>query len=309
MKVLVTGGAGFIGSNIVDRLVELGHEVAVVDNLSTGKKENVNPQARFYKVDICDGTLQDVFDKEKPDIVNHQAAQASVTVSTRYPIIDAFNNILGSINVLENCERTKVSKVIYASSGGAVYGHVLSPPASEAALTAPVCQYGVSKYTVERYLKLYWVMYQLKYVVLRYANAYGKRQRPDGEAGVVAIFANQMLNGTVPMIYGDGNKTRDYVHVSDVVEANVLAMDHGLGVFNIGTGIETRDREMFDAVAKATGYKGEPRYTAVRPGEVMRTALDSGKAKELLGWVPKVKLDDGVRETVKYYRGLRACLS
>ncbi len=303
MKVLVTGGAGFIGSHIVDALIEQGHQVVVVDNLTTGFSENINPSARFYEVNICDKELADIFEQERPEIVSHQAAQMVVARSVNEPIFDAQENILGSLNVILNSVRFGVKKIIYASSGGAVYGEPQYLPVDEKHPINPVSQYGISKHTVEHYLHLYGLQYGLNYVVLRYPNVYGLRQNPDGEAGVVAIFASQMLKGEQPTIYGSGDKTRDYTHVSDVVAANLLAMEQGNNdIYNIGTGVETSDKEMFDTLAKVLGYSENPRYAPVRPGEIYRICLDASKAQRELGWQARLSLKEGLLQTIGYYR-------
>ncbi|MGB2885793.1 MAG: NAD-dependent epimerase/dehydratase family protein, partial [Dehalococcoidia bacterium] len=227
MKILFTGGAGFIGSNVVDALIDLGHEVVVVDNLSTGFRQNINPNAKFYQLSIRDKELSEVFEREKPELVNHHAAQIDVRKSADDPISDAEDNILGSLNLITNCVQFGVKRVIYASTGGAIYGEAQYLPADENHPVNPISQYGISKHTVEHYLYLYSTLYELDYVILRYANVYGPRQNPFGEAGVVAIFATQMLTGKQPTIFGPGDKTRDYIHVSDVTEANILALDRG----------------------------------------------------------------------------------
>lgn len=305
MKILVTGGAGFIGSNLVDALISLSHDVVVVDNLSSGLKKNLNPKARFYQIDICDEKLFEVFEREKPDIVDHHAAQIDVRKSGEDPIYDAEVNILGSLNLITNCVRHGVKRVIYASTGGAIYGNPQYLPADENHLINPISQYGVSKHTVERYLQLYSIIHGLEYVALRYSNVYGPRQNPYGEAGVVAIFAIQMLTGKQPTIFGPGDKTRDYTHVSDIVAANVIALDRGKNaIYNIGTGIETKDQEIFDTLASVLGYKGKPIYASLRPGEVYRIALECRKAHKELGWSAKLSLREGIAQTAEYYRQL-----
>ncbi len=303
MKVLVTGGAGFIGSHIVDALIEDGHKVIVVDNLSTGFKENVNSKAKFYEMSIMDKAISKIFDEERPDIVNHHAAQIDIRKSVSDPIFDAEQNIIGSLNVIENSVKYGVKKLIYASTGGALYGEVENQPANEDHLISPISNYAASKYAVEFYLSVYAKLHGLKYTVLRYANVYGPRQNPLGEAGVVAIFARQLLSRKQPIIFGDGSKTRDYVSVFDVVEANELLLTKKEnGTYNIGTEAETSDKEIFDAVAQAVGVKAEPKYAPVRPGEISRSLLDSTKAERELGWKSKISLKDGVADTVAYFR-------
>jgi UDP-glucose 4-epimerase len=305
LKILVTGGAGFIGSNLVDALIGLSHDVVVVDNLSSGLRKNLNPRAKFYEIDICDKKLSEVFEREKPEVVNHHAAQIDVRKSGEDPIADAEANIVGSLNVITNCLRFGVKRIIYASSGGAVYGDVQYLPADESHPINPISQYGVSKHTVEHYLHLYSVTLGLQYVILRYSNVYGPRQNPYGEAGVVAIFAIQMLTGKQPTIFGPGDKTRDYTHVSDIVKANLVALDKGKNaIYNIGTGVETSDQEIFDTLAGVLVYKGLPIYAPVRKGEVYRIALGCTKARKELGWSPELSLKEGIAKTADYYRKL-----
>ena len=303
MKVLVTGGVGFIGSHIVDALIEQGHQVAVVDNLATGFLENVNPGAKFYRMSICGTELTNVFEQERPEIINHQAAQMVIARSVTDPVFDAEENILGSLNVILNCVRFGVKRIIYASSGGAVYGEPQYLPVDEQHPINPISQYGISKHTVEHYLHLYGLQHGLKYVVLRYSNVYGPRQSPGGEAGVVAIFANQMLREEQPTIYGPGDKTRDYIHVSDVVAANLLAMERGKNeIYNIGTGVETSDQKTFDTLAEMLGYSGNPLYAPVRTGEIYHICLDATKAQKELGWKPRLSFEEGLSQAVSYYQ-------
>ncbi len=305
MKILFTGGAGFIGSNVVDALIGIGHEIVVVDNLSSGFRGNLNPNAKFYHLSICDKELSTIFERERPEVVHHHAAQIDVRKSADDPIADAEDNILGSLNLLTSCVRFGVKRVIYASTGGAIYGDVQYPPADENHPVNPISQYGISKHTVEHYLYLYSALYGLDYVVLRYANVYGPRQNPSGEAGVVAIFATQMLTGQQPTIFGPGDKTRDYVHVADVTEANILALERGTNtILNIGTGVETSDQEIFDTLAEVLGYQGPPVYAPLRKGEVYRISLGCDKAREELGWSPKLSLKEGIARTAEYYRAL-----
>jgi len=305
MKILVTGGAGFIGSHVVDRYLSLGHEVAIVDNLSTGVAENLNPAATFYEVDITDAeALEQVLTREKPEVVNHHAAQMDIQRGVREPTFDAIVNIVGSINLVEVGLRHGLRKMIYASSGGACYGNPEVVPATEQTPVRPVSQYGASKHTVEHYLYLYNHNDGLQYTVLRYANVYGPRQNPHGEAGVTAIFAMLMLRGDEAKIFGKGDKTRDYVFVDDVVEANVLALTGGENdIFNIITGTETTDRQVFDAMAAAAGYDRPPFMAPERKGEIRRTALSPEKARRLLGWEPKTPFEEGCRRVVEYRKG------
>jgi len=303
VKVLVTGGAGFIGSHIVDALVEQNHQVVVADNLATGSIDNINPAAKFYNMSICDKKLVHIFEEERPEIVNHQAAQTVVAKSTSEPIFDAQQNILGSLNVIVNCVRFGVKRIVYASSGGAVYGEPQYLPVDEKHRVKPISPYGVSKYAGEHYLRLYGIQYGIEYVVLRYPNVYGPRQNPNGEAGVVAIFARQMLNGEPATIFGSGDKTRDYTHVSDVVAANLLAMERGHNdIYNIGTAVETSDSKMFKEIAKLLGYTKEPIHMPVRPGEICRIYLDATKAERELGWQSRISLGQGLSQTIEYYQ-------
>lgn len=305
MKILFTGGAGFIGSNVVDALIDLGHEVVVVDNLSTGFRQNINPNAKFYQLSIRDKELSEVFEREKPELVNHHAAQIDVRKSADDPISDAEDNILGSLNLITNCVQFGVKRVIYASTGGAIYGEAQYLPADENHPVNPISQYGISKHTVEHYLYLYSTLYELDYVILRYANVYGPRQNPFGEAGVVAIFATQMLTGKQPTIFGPGDKTRDYIHVSDVTEANILALDRGKNtILNIGTEVETSDQEIFDTLADVLGYEAPPIYAPVRKGEVYRICLKCSKARQEIGWSPRLSFKEGIAGTADYYRTL-----
>jgi UDP-glucose 4-epimerase len=304
MKVLVTGGAGFIGSHLVDALVARGDSVIVVDDYTTGKAENLNPAASAYRVDIRDAeSLEAVFAAERPEIVSHHAAQTDVRRSMADPALNAEINVVGTINLLHCCVRYGVRKVILASTC-AVYPETKSIPVNECHAVRPASAYGLSKYFGERYLAFCQEVYGLRYTIFRYGNVYGPRQDPDGECGVVAIFCSQLLNGVRPTIYGDGSKTRDYVYVEDVAAANLMAIDgEGDGsVFNLGWGREVRDVEVLEAVRKAVGVPVEPAYADKRPGELNRIALDSAKARRLLGWAPVISFEDGVRLSVAYYR-------
>ena len=305
MRVLVTGGAGFIASHVVDALVKEGHEVAVVDDLSMGKREQVHPSARFYRVDIRDRqALEEVFRTERPEVVNHHAAQADLRRSMSEPSFDASVNIVGSLNLLEFSLTHKVRKFINISSGGAVYGEPQRLPVDELHPIHPVSVYGVSKYAVEQYLRLF-DGFGLDYTILRYANVYGPRQNPAGEAGVVAIFSRQMLAGECPTIFGDGTKTRDYVYVDDIVAANLLAMTEKRASgrsYNVGLGREVSDRQIFELVRRAAGATVEPIAASKRPGEIDRICLDASLAKAELGWEPTIFLEEGISQTVAFYQ-------
>jgi len=299
---MVTGGAGFIGAHIVDRLLADGDGVCVVDDLSTGLASNIAPGARFHRVDVGDlAALQEVVESFRPEVVFHLAAQMNVQRSTREPELDARVNILGGVNVLRSAVSAGTRRIVYASTGGAVYGNATRLPASEAEPTHPVSEYGASKLAFEHYLSVYGNRGQIEYVVLRYPNVYGPRQRPDGEAGVVAIFARQMVRGEKVTIFGDGTKTRDYLYVTDVVEANLRAACGPSGIVaNLGWGRQVSDIEIFREVASATGYTEAPIQSSVRPGEVLRICLDPGVASRTWGWLPTVPLRDGVRRVVEH---------
>ncbi|OQX86932.1 UDP-glucose 4-epimerase [candidate division KSB1 bacterium 4484_87] len=307
MKILVTGGAGFIGSHVTDAYVKLGHEVVVVDNLRTGSKDNLNPNAKFVEMDIQDKQIFDLFEQEKFDLINHHAAQMDIRLSVKDPTFDARNNIVGTINLLEAAVRTGVKRAIFISSGGAIYGEQDYFPADEEHPTRPLSPYGIAKLTGEKYLFYYFKTYGLQYTALRYANIYGPRQNPRGEAGVIAIFASKLLQKEQPVINGDGKQTRDYVFVSDVVAANVKALDfHGCEAINIGTGIETDVNELFQRLNRLTGANMEEKHGPAKPGEQMRSVLNNAKAKSLLGWSPQVNLEEGLNQTVEFFRNQAA---
>lgn len=304
LKVLVTGGAGFIGSNIVDLLVENDMSVVVVDNLSSGKLENVNDRAKFYKCDIRERRIFEVIEIENPEVVIHNAAQISVRNSVEDPENDASINILGSINLFEACRKHNVKKIIFASSGGTVYGEQVAFPADEEHQTKPICPYGVAKLSVEKYLYYYYVIFGIKYIALRYANVYGPRQDPHGEAGVVAIFSEKILAGDQPIINGDGKQTRDYVYVGDAALANLLAINSNfVGELNIGTGIETNVIEIFNILRDISGREDlSELHGPAKEGEQRRSVLSYKKAKEILGWQPQVKINEGLLMTFNWFR-------
>ncbi|MFH1640328.1 MAG: NAD-dependent epimerase/dehydratase family protein [Chloroflexota bacterium] len=306
MKALVTGGAGFIGSHIVDSLINMGWDVVVVDNLATGAEQNINGKARFYRISINDVGLRDIFLQEKPDIVFHEAAQTVVGKSVADPVFDARVNILGSLNVMMNCLNAGVKKIIYASSC-AIYGEPQYLPIDEKHPVNPISQYGASKHTVEHYLCLNHALYGLEYVVLRYANVYGPRQ--NNESGVVAIFSAKMLAREAVKIFGDGDNTRDYVYVGDIVRANILAMAPGkTGIYNIGTGKETCDQEVFDVTSREFASRMPAQYSSRRPAEIKHMCLDCTRATRELGWRPEVSFDDGVARTAAHYRSRQPVL-
>ncbi len=304
MKILITGGAGFIGSNIVDAYLGQGHDVWVLDDLSTGRVSNLNPRARFVKADIRDSAaVSGLFQKERFDVMNHHAAQMDVRRSVSDPVFDASVNLLGVLTLLEAAVRGGVAKVIFASSGGAIYGEQDYFPADEKHPTRPISPYGVAKLSTEQYLFYYKAVYGLPYVCLRYANVYGPRQNPEGEAGVVAIFASRMLKGEHPVINGDGKQTRDYVFVGDVVRANLAALDVSASeIFNIGTGVETDVNTLFGHIRGLTGSSAPEVHGPAKKGEQLRSVLGSGKISAALGWKPSVTLEEGLRRTVEYFK-------
>ncbi|MCZ6776073.1 MAG: GDP-mannose 4,6-dehydratase [Ignavibacteria bacterium] len=308
MKILVTGGAGFIGSHVADAYINFGHQVVIMDNLSTGRLSNVNPAAKFHELDIRDHARVDqVFRQEKFAIVNHHAAQMDVRRSVEDPVYDASVNVLGFLNLLECCVKTGVTRFVFASSGGAIYGEQDCFPADEVHPTRPISPYGVSKLAAEKYLFCYKVVHHLDSVSLRYGNIYGPRQNPEGEAGVVAIFACKMLGGNQPIINGDGRQTRDYVYVGDIASANVLALNHdGSDVFNVGTGVETDVNQLFYLVKDSTNSKCEAQHGPSRKGEQLRSALSHEKITKTLGWKPTVPLREGLTATIEYFKSASA---
>ena len=304
MRVLVTGGAGFIGSHIVDGLVANGHTVFIVDDLSEGNRANINPDARLFDVNINDADgLQRAFAEAKPDVVSHHAAQISVRNSMYDPKHDAQVNIIGSLNVLQAAVKHDAERIIFASTS-AVYAKPNNLPMDETHPLSPESVYGVSKLSVESFIRLYTDTYGIKHKIFRYGNVFGPRQNPHGEAGVVAIFTGQFMRGEQPTIFGDGSKTRDYVFVSDVVSASIAAMGAAgdNDTYNIARGIGVSDYEMFDTVAAATDSSMQPKYAPVRPGEAEHVSLDPTKAQEILSWHPSVSLSDGIAQVVEHYR-------
>ncbi|MBI4573930.1 MAG: NAD-dependent epimerase/dehydratase family protein [candidate division NC10 bacterium] len=305
MRVLITGGAGFIGSHVADAFLAAGHEVGVVDDLSTGTRENLDLRVRFWPVDIRGPDLPAILADFRPEVISHHAAQMSVSVSARDPKLDADINILGTLNLLEAAVRTGVGRVIFASTGGAMYGDQVAMPTDESAVPRPVSPYGVAKLAVERYLHAYQAMHGLRAIALRYSNVYGPRQSPHGEAGVVAIFSRGILEGRELIVHGDGGQTRDYVYVEDVVRANVLATTLTLGqelpLLNIGTGTEASVNELVSLFGRIAGRKVSWRHGPARPGEQRRSVLDCGLAKRLLGWEAGTDLRAGLARTFRWF--------
>lgn len=300
-RILVTGGAGFIGSHVAEALIEASHTVAVLDNLSSGKRENVPEAARFYHVDITDKEgLEKVFSEFKPEIVNHHAAQISVNRSVREPCFDAEQNILGTINLLEVSARHGVKRFIFASTGGALYGDAEIIPSNEDTPVIPLAPYGIAKASAEHYVRFFSAE-RIEPVILRYANVYGPRQDPYGEAGVVAIFSLKALSGEGCVIYGTGDQTRDFVYVKDVARANLAAVDGKPGTYNIGTGIETSINKLFSEFKRLEGSL-KVSHDAARAGEVFRSVLDANRARSALGWQPQVSLSHGIRETYTWFK-------
>ena len=303
MKILVTGGAGFIGSHVVDAFVAAGHDVLVVDDLSSGKRENLNPKATFHQLDVQDLKIGELIRDERPAVLNLHAAQMDVRRSVADPLFDARVNVLGTINLLEAARKANVRRVLFVSSGGAVYGEQERFPAPETHPTNPVSPYGVSKRAGELYAFFYQAEYQLPFVALRYANVYGPRQDPHGEAGVVAIFSGRMLRGEPITVNGDGKQTRDYVYVGDVARANVLALESTCtGPVNIGTGVETDVNTLARLLLDAAASRSEVRHGPAKQGEQRRSVVDARRAADVLGWRPEVSLADGLRRTVDFFR-------
>ena len=306
MRILVTGGAGFIGSHIVDQCIAAGHEVAIVDNLweeGGGKEGNLNPKARFFHADITDeATLQSIFDEIRPEVVSHQAAQHSVAISTRDPRLDARVNVLGLLNVLTNCTRAGTRKIIFASSG-ATYGTPARLPIDEEVPQRPESPYGITKMVAEYYLRYWQEANNLTYTALRYGNVYGPRQDPNGEAGVIAIFAKRFLDHNTVRIDWDGEQKKDYVYVEDVARANLLAIEHGDNdIFCLGTGRAASVNELYQVLAKITGYKPEVVRAPKRPGDIYLAYFDCSKAERVLGWKPQVTLEEGIEKTMEFFR-------
>ncbi len=304
MKILVTGGAGFIGSHVVDGFIGAGHAVVIVDNLATGNRAWVHPRARFYPVDLRSARLGDVFAAERPEVVAHLAAQAAVGRSVTDPVFDASVNVLGGLNLLECCRRFGVQRIIYSSSGGAGYGDTDVLPTPEDHPTFPMSPYGITKVTMEHYVSAWGSIFGISGVSLRYANVYGPRQNPQGEAGVVAIFCHRLLTGQTPVINGDGEQTRDYVYVEDVAAANLRALERPevTGAVNVGTGVETSVNAVYKGLLTASSLRVAPQHGPPRPGEQRRSCLSPALAKRVLDWAPTVGLADGLKRTFDFFQ-------
>lgn len=304
-KILVTGGAGFIGSTLVDKLIAEGNEVVVIDNLISGKKEYLNPQAKFYNLDICSSKVAAIFEREKFEFVYHLAAQIDVNKSVREPVEDNRINVLGGINILENCLKYKIKKIIFSSTGGAIYGDAEEIPTSEYAPTYPVSPYGIHKLTFEKYLNYYYQVFGLNYTILRFANVYGPRQYKGGEAGVIANFIGDAATGKTSTLFGDGSHTRDFVYVGDVVQALSLASKIDCcGEINIGLGKESSISMVIEAIEKALGEKIKINQAPGKDGEQRRSCLSYVRAKDVLNWEPEVDLEEGIKRTIEWAKNL-----
>ena len=307
MNILFTGGAGFIGSHIVGAYLDAGHRVTIIDNLSTGLPENLDPRATVHQIDIRDrAAVGKIFREDRFDLLNHHAAQLNVRVSVSDPQFDAEQNVIGSLNLLEGALAAGVKRVIFASSGGTVYGEQIAFPADESHPTDPIAPYGITKLAVEKYLNYYRRERGIEHLILRYANVYGPRQNPHGEAGVIAIFCDKMSVGEEPVIYGTGEQTRDYVYVDDVVAANLMGLryleERGSATFNIASGEETTVNEIFRMLNGLFGGEFEERHAPARTGEQMRSVCSYERAQREMGWRPTVELSDGLARTASTYR-------
>lgn len=303
MKIAVTGGAGFIASHIVDAYINAGHEVVILDNLSTGVKDNINPKAKFIQIDINDDNIDKIFKEEKFDIINHHAAQIDVRISVNNPRLDAKINVLGSLNLYEAAKKHGVKKIIFASTGGAIYGEQDYFPANENHPLRPCSPYGIAKLVNEKYLYYYKEVFGIEHTILRYGNIYGPRQNPLGEAGVVAIFINKMLNNKQPIINGDGENTRDYVFVNDIVRGNLLALKENVsGIYNLSTSIENDVNYIFRQLKDLIKVDIEEVHGEAKKGEQKRSVISYQKIKNEHGWEPLINLNEGLKQTVDYFK-------
>lgn len=302
MRILMTGGAGFIGSWVAECFLKEGHEILIIDNLSTGSRSNIPDGADFIKCDIRDRLkLRKIFGDYKPECINHHAAQINVRTSVEDPVLDADINILGSLNLLELCREHSVKKFIFASTGGAIYGEPENIPADEKTPAMPISPYGTSKYSIEKYLNYFHCVHGLDYVALRYSNVYGPRQNPHGEAGVVAIFCNRIIENKNCIIFGDGTQTRDYIYVTDVAKANVLSISSPSGCYNIGTSHETSVLELVDILSDASGNNIKVEFKEQREGEVQKISLDNKLSKDIFNWVPLIDINQGINQTWQWF--------
>ena len=303
MKILVTGGAGFIGSHIADAYIKSGHDVIILDNLSSGKKQNINPKAKFYEIDLLDRQLENVFKEENIQLINHHAAQSSVERSVTNPAKDASSNIIATLQLLQLAVTYRIENFIFASTGGAIYGDQAQVPASEESPCNPSSPYAISKLSIEHYLRFYEKVYDLNCITLRYSNVFGPRQDPYGESGVIAIFCNRLIQNMAPMVYGDGKQTRDFISVFDVVSANLLALNSKniSGIFNIGTGIETSVLSLTESLIRLSGKKVKVNFGPTRKGEPRRSAIKYEKFKKQFGWEPNINYDSVLLETYKSF--------
>lgn len=298
---LVTGGAGFIGSHLVDELLNSGRRVIVVDDLSSGQLKNINSNCVFMHGDITSDALDSIFEKEKPSLVFHLAAQSSVAISSNKPLLDASTNILGTLKIAENCYKHGVKKLIYSSTGGAIYGEPPELPVDESTAPRPISNYGVSKFQGEQFIELYHKLHNVNYCILRYANVYGPRQDGNGEAGVIPIFANLIQDGKQPTIFGTGEQKRDFISVHDVVRANMLAISNGKNsTYNIGSSVMYSVNQIYDLIKDHYGFTKEALTGAPRTGDVFEISLDYAKAKKELEWEPEIDFENGLQETLQY---------
>lgn len=303
MRILITGGAGFIGSNVVDEYINNGHYAVIIDNLFFGKKENINKKAKFYKMDIRDKKILNVLKKEKIEVINHHAAQISVPDSVKNPVFDAQINILGLLNLLQCAVKTQVKRFIFISSGGTVYGADAKLPAKENMPLTADNPYGIGKLTGEHYVRFFYNKHNLKYVILRYSNVYGPRQIPHGEAGVVSIFINKILKNERLIIFGGGKCIRDYVFVEDVAKANLMALTKATNeAINIGTGIKTDVNKLYNIICKITGFNKKPIFKPYREGDILANYLNIQKAKKVLKWTPVINLEEGIKRTYNFFK-------